>query len=126
MFSQACVKNFVREEYVPHCMLGCNPPPYADTPLADTGPSPPGQTPPPLETATAADGTHPTGMHSCYSKFVVLLLYKNVHISVVNWLLSLRNKSFLRLLPGWLQTKCQGNNLKQFHRQNLLFFQFLL
>ena len=35
--------------------------------------TPPGQTPappwtgtpPPNETATAADGTHPTGMHSC-------------------------------------------------------------
>ena len=32
--------------------------------------TPPGQTPAlpgetPLETATAADGTHPTGMHSC-------------------------------------------------------------
>ena len=25
------------------------------------------QTPPPRETATAADGTHPTGMHSCYN-----------------------------------------------------------
>ena len=24
------------------------------------------QTPPPRETATAADGTHPTGMHSCF------------------------------------------------------------
>ena len=24
------------------------------------------QTPPPLQTATAADGTHPTGMHSCF------------------------------------------------------------
>ena len=37
--------------------------------LADT---PSGQTPPPSradtprQTATAADGTHPTGMHSCY------------------------------------------------------------
>ena len=31
------------------------------------GKTPPGQTPPPpQETATAADGTHPTGMHSCY------------------------------------------------------------
>ena len=27
--------------------------------------TPPGQTPPPQETATAADGTHRTGMHSC-------------------------------------------------------------
>ena len=37
-------------------------PTLADTPWADT----PRQTPaPPPETATAADGMHPTGMHSC-------------------------------------------------------------
>ena len=30
--------------------------PWTDTPL---------DRPPPIETATAADGTHPTGMHSC-------------------------------------------------------------
>ena len=28
--------------------------------------TPPGSRHPPRETATAADGTHPTGMHSCY------------------------------------------------------------
>ena len=28
--------------------------------------------PPPPETATAADGTHPTGMHSCLIKFNVV------------------------------------------------------
>ena len=28
--------------------------------------SPPGRTSPPQQTATAADGTHPTGMHSCW------------------------------------------------------------
>ena len=39
----------------------------ADTPRqADT--HTPGQTPP-GQTATAADGTHPTGMHSCWSLF---------------------------------------------------------
>ena len=39
------------------------PPPPADIPRADN----PRQThPPPGQTATAADGTHPTGMHSCY------------------------------------------------------------
>ena len=37
----------------------------ADTPWVDT---PLGQTPPPQQTATAADGTHPTGMHSCLRK----------------------------------------------------------
>ena len=36
---------------------GHTPSPWADTPL--------GRQPPPPETATVADGTHPTGMHSC-------------------------------------------------------------
>ena len=43
-------------------------PPRADTPQADTSPgqTPPQQTPsPPPPTATVADGTQPTGMHSC-------------------------------------------------------------
>ena len=35
-------------------------PPWANTTQADTPP-------PPQQTATAADGTHPTGMHSRYS-----------------------------------------------------------
>ena len=34
------------------------------TPYADT--APPGGSPPRPEMATAADGTHPTGMHSCF------------------------------------------------------------
>ena len=47
MFSQACVKNYVHRGVHPR----------ADTPRwADPHP----------ETATAADGTHPTGMHSCH------------------------------------------------------------
>ena len=51
-------------------------PPGAGTPLEQTPPweqTPPGsrhppqeQTPPPQQTATVADGTHPTGMHSCW------------------------------------------------------------
>ena len=50
LFSQVCVKNSVHGG-------GC-------TRLLDTPPdTPPGHPPP---TATAADGTHPTGMHSCY------------------------------------------------------------
>ena len=54
MFSQACVKNSVHR--------GVHP----------LGRQPPGQTPPlgrhplPRQTATAANGTHPTGMHSCF------------------------------------------------------------
>ena len=44
-------------------------PPEADTPLEQTPPRsrhPPGVDTPPRDTATAADGTHPTGMHSCW------------------------------------------------------------
>ena len=37
-------------------------PPVQTTP----GQTPPGTTPPPQEMATAGDGTHPTGMHSCF------------------------------------------------------------
>ena len=37
--------------------------PGADTPL--------GRHPPPQEAATAADGTHPTGMHSCIFRFIL-------------------------------------------------------
>ena len=39
-------------------------PPRADTPWDQT---PRDRTPPSRETATAADGTHPTGMHSCFN-----------------------------------------------------------
>ena len=49
---KACVKNFVNRGGV-HIPLGRHP-------LADTSP----------ETATAADGTHPTGMHSYLWKHV--------------------------------------------------------
>ena len=49
--------------------------PWADTPWVDT---PPRQTPwadtPPPETATAADGTYPTRMHSCSSYVYYLAL----------------------------------------------------
>ena len=63
--------------------------PQADTPLgrhpfwadASPGQTPPKQTPPlgrhlsrqtvPAETATAADGMHPTGMHSCLGNVVI-------------------------------------------------------
>ena len=51
------------------CIPACT---GADTPWAET----PGQTPPP--TATAADGTHPTGMHSC------LLKNLNIHYKISN------------------------------------------
>ena len=45
---------------LPQCMLGYHPSPAADTP---SGADPP----PPQQTATVADGTHPTGMHYCMS-----------------------------------------------------------
>ena len=77
MFSQACVKNSVhRGEGVwqtPPRQTPLSPGrhPQADTPQADT-PSdrhtPQADTPltpHPQQTATAVDGTHPTGMHSC-------------------------------------------------------------
>ena len=73
IFSQACVKNSVRGGV--HPVADTPPgrhPPRADTPQTNT---PSRQTPsqadtplgrhPPRQTATAADGTHPTGMHSC-------------------------------------------------------------
>ena len=48
-------------------------PPWADTPQADTSwADPPGQT------ITAADGTYPTGMHSCYLlkvQFIIISKY---------------------------------------------------
>ena len=57
---------------LPQCMLGYHTPRAdtsgADTPWEQTPPraDPPGRGHlPPRETATAADGTHPTGMHSC-------------------------------------------------------------
>ena len=49
-------------------------PPGADPP-ADTlqqTPPPGANTPPPGETATAADCTHPTGMHSCFKKATLI------------------------------------------------------
>ena len=70
IFSQACV---CPQGGLPQCMLRYHSPP-ADTPRADppTHPSPQSRHPPPLEqtdtpppgeTATVADGTHPTGIN---------------------------------------------------------------
>ena len=56
MFSQAFVKNSVHGGGEVYTLIGRHPPIGRYTPpLADT----------PRQTATAADGTHPTGMHSC-------------------------------------------------------------
>ena len=66
---------------LPQCMLGYHPAPGPGIPRDQT-PLPPGpdttplpeQAPPgagtPQQTATVADGTHPTGMHSCYRNCV--------------------------------------------------------
>ena len=66
-------------------------PPVADTPLgadillgADTpreqkpppgADTPPEADPPPRDTVTASDGTHPTGMHSCFRNDFACLQY---------------------------------------------------
>ena len=82
MFSQACVKNSVHGGSVyPTMHWGRNPPgryprihwgrhpPSADTPWqADTRTDTNSPSSPPPPTATAADGTHPTAMHSCNVK----------------------------------------------------------
>ena len=72
MFLQACVCPHGGGGWcLPQCMLGY--PPRANTPQgADTPPSHPGADTPPGETATAADGTHPTGMHSCFKELFLL------------------------------------------------------
>ena len=62
MFSQVCVKNSVlRGRVYPSMHWGRHPPAQCmlgyTHPQADT---------PPRQTATAADSTHPTGMHSCF------------------------------------------------------------
>ena len=57
-------------------------PPGADTPLGTDTPQsrhPPGSRPPP-DTATAADGTHPTGMHSCLVIHVLYSLNKTLTV----------------------------------------------
>ena len=61
---------------LPQCMLG---PPEQTPPRGRHPPeqTPPWQQTPPTrtqQTATAADGTHPTGMHSCSSKMAMIKL----------------------------------------------------
>ena len=77
MFSQVSVILFTGGVYTPFHLARHPPSRHSPCrhplPWADTLPGRhlPRQTPPqvdntPSETATAADGTHPTGMHSCY------------------------------------------------------------
>ena len=49
--------------------------PLDQAPSQDQAPPKPG-IPPGAETATAVDGTHPTGMHSCFFKICYLILAK--------------------------------------------------
>ena len=71
IFSQACVKNSVHGAGGV-CLSAC-----WDTPPGQT-PSPPPGTPCPvhagIDMATAADGTHPTGMHSCFDVKIEMLV----------------------------------------------------
>ena len=62
MFSQASVILFTGG--YPSMYWGRHPPRQTPPPCADA--TPPGRHPP---TATAADGTHPTGLHSCLLLF---------------------------------------------------------
>ena len=82
----------VCQSFCSHGVSARHPPPWTDTPVGKSpGQTPPGQTPPrqtphfpvhagihtpsaqwmlgytPLPAATAADGTHPSGMHSCFT-----------------------------------------------------------
>ena len=71
--------------------LAADTPPGADTPLEQTPhpqsrqtPSTREQTPPPRDTVTAADGTHPTGMHSCWHKMNEFLSITTVYTAGVS------------------------------------------
>ena len=79
-----CLSVHMEGEGLPQCMLGYHPISGADPPGSRPIPlgsrHPPEHTPPgtntPQKTATAADSTHPTGMHSCWDIFdVALRLY---------------------------------------------------
>ena len=82
MFSQASVI----------LSTGGTPPPGRHHPSwADT-------TPPPQETATLADGTHPTGMHSCSLKMNNKLNLIRIHLEVTFYFLSGSRHKFLHSL----------------------------
>ena len=106
MFSQACVKNSVHKgegvsDKHPLCRhtprlthpwadtpsLGRSPPPGPELPCRQTPPGQthpwtnthPGQTAPLQHTTTAADGTYPTGIHSCWNKISFLTVEESLN-----------------------------------------------
>ena len=99
MFSQASVILFTERGWQ-------TPPPRADTPLAVTPltDTPLADTPAPTpEMATAADGTHPTGMHSCFNlqlhlKCIRLLIFPSVFFGKFSPLLRLHTPEMARNL----------------------------
>ena len=67
VFTPVC--HSVHRGGLPQCMLGYHTPPGKHTHTPREAHTPPGSIhthSPSWETAAAADGTHPTGMHSCY------------------------------------------------------------
>ena len=98
MFLQASVCPQGGRGCLPQCMVGYTPPPGADTPRSRSprADHPWEQTPPradsPLEQTPperrviAADGTHPTGMHSCY--IFVAYLVQHITAKLAHLLLS--------------------------------------
>ena len=56
-------------------------PPRSRQPPEQTPPAPPGSRHPPKETATAADSTHPTGMHSCCKMNLNLHIFLTATVS---------------------------------------------
>ena len=80
MFSQASVILFTGGVSA----LGCvwqTPPPQADAPHQADTPLPGACWGTPPLVATAADGTHPTGMHSCSSKYILHMYWYFAYIS---------------------------------------------
>ena len=73
MFSQASVILSMGGRCLPDIPLGRHPPAGRQTPPDRQ--TPPGRQtpPPPQQTAIAVDGRHPTGMHSCLSKYLLRL-----------------------------------------------------
>ena len=65
---------FLQASVCPRVGRGVHPqgPPRQTSPWA-----PPRQTPTPTEMATVADGTHPTGIHSCFCNIKSLQIYLN-------------------------------------------------